>query len=369
MGAGPLDGLRIVELGGIGPVQLGAMMLADLGADIIRIDRCSDVPEVQPSGPSPELLNRGRRSIALDLKNEADRAVAWSLIERSDVLLDPFRPGVVERLGLGPDEALARNPRLIFTRITGWGQEGPLAQDAGHDLNYIALAGALDLIGERDQPPTVPLTLLADFGGGTMLLVVGVLAALLERVTSGRGQVLDVAMVDGVATLLASICHFRAMGDWEEGRGRNWAQGAAPWYRPYRTADDRYVTVGPVEPRFYVQLLERLDLDPARWPQEDESRWPALREVLEATFAARTMAEWERELSNTDVCFAPVLSLDEAAAHPQLAGRETYVAPGGVLQPAPAPRFGRTPGAIPFPPPWPGEHTDEVLAELKAERT
>jgi alpha-methylacyl-CoA racemase len=366
--SGPLDGVRVVELAGIGPAQLGALVLADLGAEVVRVDRATDVPDPMPDQPSPELLNRGRRSIALDLRQADDREVAWALIERADVLVDPYRPGVMERLGLGPEPALERNPRLVFARMTGWGQTGPLAGAAGHDINYIALAGALGQIGPADGPPVVPVNLVGDFGGGAMLLVAGVLAALLERAGSGRGQVLDAAMVDGTALLMTSIFQGRAMNVWEAGRGRNWLQGAAPWYRPYRTADDRYLTVGPMEPKFYALLLERLALDPADWPQHDKARWPALAERMAATFASRTLAQWRTELEGSDVCFAPVLGLDELADDPQLSARGTYVEYEGILQPAPAPRFSRTPAAIPRPPAWPGQHSDEIIAELRLTR-
>jgi alpha-methylacyl-CoA racemase len=250
--------------------------------------------------------------------------------------------------------------------MTGWGQDGPLAHAAGHDVNYIALAGALYPMGDPAAPPQIPLNLIADFGGGGMLLALGVAAALFESARSGRGQVVDVAMVDGVATLLTSLFQLDATGMWSRERGRNWLDGAAPWYGVYRTADDRFVTVGALEDKFYAQLLERLGLAAAAWPQWDQSRWPALRTVLQDVFAERTLAEWQVTLEGTDVCFAPVLRPDEAPTHPHLAQRGTYVDHGGVVQPAPSPRFSRTPGALHRPPPWQGEHTQEILAELDA---
>jgi alpha-methylacyl-CoA racemase len=364
--AGPLAGLRVVELAGIGPAPYGAMLLADLGADVVRIDRLADAATDPGPEASPDLHARGKRSISLDLKREAHLDVARELIGAADVFLDPYRPGVAERLGLGPDECLERNPRLIYARMTGWGQDGPLSQAAGHDLNYIALAGALHPMGEPGAPPPVPLNLIGDFGGGGMLLAFGVLAALYERERSGLGQVLDVAMVDGVASLLASVCMLDAMGLWSRERGGNWLDGSAPWYRPYRTADGRYVTVGALEPQFYALLLEQAGLDAGEWPEWDTARWPALRERLEAVFATRTLAEWSELLEGTDVCFAPVLRIDEAASHPHLAARGTYVEREGLLQPGPVPRFSRTPGSIRRPPPWPGQHTAEVLAEVGA---
>jgi alpha-methylacyl-CoA racemase len=361
---GPLTGLKVVELAGIGPAQLGGMILADLGAEVLRVDRVADVPLEAPEKASREVLSRGRRSIALDLKQPEAQDLLRRLVDRADVLLDPFRPRVVHRLGLVPDEALERNPRLVFAHMTGWGQSGPLAHVAGHDLNYIALAGALEPMGDPGQPPQVPLNLVADFGGGGMLLVVGVLAALLERERSGLGQVVDVAMVDGVATLLASVLQLDAMGQWASGRGGNWVAGAAPWYRAYRTADDRYVTVASLEDKFYALLLEQLGLDVAEWPQWNRERWADLTARIVTIIATRTLSEWCDSLEGTDACFSPVLSFTEAARHPHLAARETYVEAGGVLQPAPAPRFARTPAAIAGSPPWPGEHTRVVLEEL-----
>jgi alpha-methylacyl-CoA racemase len=363
---GPLTGVRVVELAGLGPGPFGAMVLADLGADVIRIDRPPAGNGSAPGNPRGEVMGRGKRSIVLDLKTSADLAVARELIDRADVVIDPFRPGVAERIGLAPDDCLERNPRLVYARMTGWGQDGPMASASGHDLNYIALVGALHPMGAADAPPSPPLNLVGDFGGGGMLLGLAVASALYEREQSGRGQVVDVAMVDGVATLLASICQIDALGEWSRDRASNWLDGAAPWYGSYRTADGRFVTIGSLEGKFYTLLLDRMGLDEAEWPQWDKGRWPALRARLEELFAQRTLDEWRAELEGSDVCFAPALRIDEAASHPHVAARGLYVERDGVLQPAPSPRFGRTPGAIRRPPPLPGEHGDEILAELGA---
>jgi alpha-methylacyl-CoA racemase len=368
---GPLAGVRVIELGGLGPGPFGGMLLADLGADVVRLDRPPDPGGAYATDSgSPErdprraLMERGKRSVALDLKDPDAVQTARRLIDEADVLIDPYRPGVAERLGLAPAACLERNPRLIYVRMTGWGQAGPLAGASGHDLNYIALAGALQPMGSPPAPPPPPLNLIADFGGGGMLLAFGVACALYERERSGLGQVLDVAMLDGVASLLTSVCQLRAQGAWSPDRGTNWLDGAAPWYRAYATADARFVTVAALEAKFYSLLLARLGLDEADWPQWDRGRWPALGARLEQLFAQRTLEQWRAELEGTDACFAPVLRVEEAAEHPQLADRGTYLAPDGVVQPAPVPRFDRTPGAIQGPPPLPGEHTDEVLAEL-----
>jgi alpha-methylacyl-CoA racemase len=360
---GPLRGVRVLELAGLGPAPFGAMVLADMGAEVLRIDRPGAVPR-DAAGSSPELVGRGRRSIALNLKRREGVEVALELLTSCDVLIDPFRPGVAERLGLGPDVALKRRPELVYARMTGWGQRGPLAHAPGHDINYLAVAGALHQVGNAGEPPPVPLNLIADFGGGGMLLAFAVAAALVERAQSGRGQVVDVAMVDGVALLLNSVFKLAGQGDWEDERGANWLQGAAPWYRAYATADDRFVTVGALEPQFYDNLLRRLALDPGEWPQWDQERWPQLSALLERLFASRTLGSWVESLEGSDTCFAPAVSLDEVVSHPQLASRGTYVHHDGFTQPAPAPRFERTPGAIGSTPPWAGQDTVEILAEL-----
>jgi alpha-methylacyl-CoA racemase len=336
------------------------MMLSDLGADVIRIDR----PGSSDRGGYEEVLGRGRRSIALDLKSPDDLETALRLVAGADVLIDPFRPGTTERLGLGPDVCRARNARLVYARITGWGQDGPLAHTAGHDINFVALAGALEAMGPDTGPPPVPLNAVGDFGGGGMLLVVGVLAALYERSRSGEGDVIDVAMVDGTASLLAGVMQLLATGEWSGRRFESWVQGAAPWYRTYRTADGRFVSVGALEPQFYVRLLEALGLDPGDWPQFDQTRWPELHERLAEAIAAEPLDEWVDRLEGTDVCFAPALPLRDAAEHPHLRARGTYVTLGGVLQPAPAPRFLRHELAVAGPAPVPGAHTSEILAEL-----
>jgi alpha-methylacyl-CoA racemase len=361
---GPLAGVRVIELGGLGPGPFAGMLLADLGADLVRIDRPPEGDGAQAGDPRAAVMERGKRSVALDLKDPDCLDAARALIDEADVLIDPYRPGVTERLGLAPDTCLERNPRLIYVRITGWGQDGPLAGASGHDLNYIALAGALHPMGRPDAPPQPPLNLVGDYGGGGMLLAFGVACALYERERSGLGQVLDVAMVDGAASLMTIVCQLQAQGSWSPERGQNFLDGASPWYRAYATADDRFVTVAAIEAKFYSLLLERVGLDEGDWPQWDRERWPDMMARLEQLFAQRTLEEWRVQLEGTDACFAPALRVDEAARHPQLVARATYVAPGGVLQPAPAPRFGRTPGAIQGPPPRPGEHTQEVLAEL-----
>ncbi len=362
---GPLDGIRVVELAGLGPSQHGAMLLCDLGADVVRVDRPVAPDRLDRATARRTILNRGRRSIALNLKDPGDLAVARRLIDRADVAIDPYRPGVVERLGLDPAEALERNPRLVFARMTGWGQDGPLAAKAGHDITYLATAGLLEAMGPADRPPTVPLNVIGDFGAGGMLLAFGIVTALLERERSGEGQVIDVAMVDGVASLMSGILNHVALGEWRPQRGVNFLQ-SAPWYRSYETADGRFVAVGALEDKFYRGLLERLGLDADDWPQWDEAGWPALTERMADAFASRPAAEWEQAMADADVCFAVAVPLDEAPDQPQVAARGAYVERDGVLQAGVVPRFGRTPGGPALPPPWPGEHTEEVLAELGA---
>ena len=367
MAQGPLAGTRIVELAGIGPSPFCAMVLADLGADIVRVDRADAVMGGDPSTPPADLPNRGRRSIGVDLKAAEGVETVLALVERADALIEGFRPGVCERLGVGPDACLTRNPRLVFGRMTGWGQEGPYAQAAGHDINYIALAGALEPIGRAGQAPTPPLNLVGDYGGGGMLLALGIVAALVETGRSGRGQVVDAAMVDGAATLMTMFHALTAMGVWSPPRGTNLLDSGAHFYDVYECADGRYVSIGSIEPQFYAQLLELTGLaddggDPLPW-QHDRRHWPALKVRLAAVFRTRTRAEWCQVMEHTDVCFAPVLSLAEAPEHPHLVARETFVEVAGVVQPAPSPRFSRTPGAIQRPPAHAGQHTDEILAE------
>jgi alpha-methylacyl-CoA racemase len=357
---GPLAGLRVVELAGIGPAPFCAMLLADLGADVVRVDRAAAAPPLL-GGPSVDLLNRGKRSIAVDLKHELGPEVVLRLAERADVLVEGFRPGVAERLGVGPEACLARNPRLVYGRMTGWGQEGPLAHSAGHDIAYLALTGTLHAIGRAGGPPQVPLNLVGDFGGGSLYLAVGVLAALQEVARSGRGQVVDAAIVDGAAHLATIVHGMLAAGLWQDRRGVNLLDTGAPFYDVYETSDGRYVAVGPLERQFYDELVRLLDVADRAPAQYDVATWPQLRAVLREAFAARTRDEWEAVFAGTDACVAPVLSLREAHEHPHLAARGTFVEHHGVTQPAPAPRFSATPAALTTPPATPGEHTKDVL--------
>jgi alpha-methylacyl-CoA racemase len=360
---GPLSGVRVIEIASLAPAPFGCMILADLGADVLRVDRAERCgPEAQvPLDP----LSRGRRSIGLNLKDPAAIDLLLQLTEQADVLVEGFRPGVAERLGFGPQACAERNPGLIFARMTGWGQDGPLAPTAGHDIDYIAISGALSMVGRVGQPPVPPVNLLGDFGGGGMLLALGILAALVERATSGLGQVVDAAMVDGSALLTCFVYGLRAAGTWQDKRGTNLLDGGAPFYDTYVTADGEYMAVGALEPQFYAALLHGLGLADAGLPgQHDRAGWPALRERFAATFAARSRAEWEQVFAGTDACVSPVLSLAEAPAHPHARGRDAFVEVGGVTQPAPAPRFGRTAADPPLAPPRPGANTDGVLAGL-----
>jgi alpha-methylacyl-CoA racemase len=361
--SGPLAGVRIIELAGIGPGPFAAMVLADLGADIIRIDRMA-VPG-DPAAPPRDILNRGRRSVGVNLKHPEGVETILCLVESAEALLEGFRPGVMERLGLGPDACLARNPRLVYGRMTGWGQEGPYAQAAGHDINYIALSGALDPIGRAGSRPTPPLNLVGDFGGGAMFLALGVVAGLLEARSSGRGQVVDAAMVDGSALLMSMFHSFVAMDMWSWERGTNLLDSGAHMYDTYECADGRYVSVGALEPQFYAELrrLTGLDRDPDFDLYMDRARWPELKSRLAAVFRTRTREEWCQVMEHTDACFAPVLTMAEAPHHPHNTHRAVFTEVAGVTQAAPAPRFSRTPGAIRRPPPHPGQHTDEALAD------
>jgi alpha-methylacyl-CoA racemase len=366
--SGPLTGLRIVELAGLGPGPFCAMMLADMGAEVIRVDRPDSSPPT-PERTTAEVLNRGRRSIAVDLKSPGGAEVVLALAERADGLIEGFRPGVVERLGIGPDVCQARNPRLVYGRMTGWGQSGPYAAAPGHDINYIALAGALWPVGRRTDPPVPPLNLVGDYGGGGMVLAFGMVCALYEARHSGLGQVIDAAMVDGTAALTAIVHGLRAAGEWLDEREANLVDGGAHFYGVYETADGGYISIGSIEPRFYGELLRRIGLGDAELPeQNDRAAWPELRRRLQEVFLTQTRDEWCRLLEGAEVCFAPVLSPAEAPAHPHNVARGTFVEVAGVVQPAPAPRFSRTPGAVRRPPARPGEHTDEILAELGLER-
>ncbi|HIG68981.1 MAG TPA: CoA transferase [Myxococcales bacterium] len=358
--AGPLAGYRILEIAGIGPGPFGAMMLADMGAEVIRVERPG--PGMWPN-PSMDLLGRGRRSIAMDLKNEDGVAALLRLVETSDALLEGFRPGVMERLGLGPDICLERNPRLVYGRMTGWGQTGPLANAAGHDINYIALAGALDPIGRKGQPPTIPLNLVGDFGGGGLILAYGIVCALLERHQSGKGQVVDAAMVDGAAALMTIFHATQQLGFQNEERGTNMLDSGAHFYDAYETKDGKWISIGSFEPQFYALLLQKLELDPAEFPQMDQAKWPELKERVAALFLERTRDDWCALLEGTDVCFAPVLSIAESREHPHNTARGTFIEINGVGQPRPCPRFSRTDSEIERLPPSAGEHTDEILTE------
>ncbi len=363
--AGPLSGVRIIEIAGLGPAPFASMVLADMGADVVRVDRSSSVRGGDPSTPPVDLLNRGRRSIGLDLKSSDGVEVLLSLVEGADALVEGFRPGVAERLGFGPDVCLARNPKLVFGRMTGWGQDGPYAPTAGHDINYIALSGTLHAIGRAGEAPLPPLNLVGDFGGGGMLLAFGVVCGILEARSSGSGQVIDAAMVDGAALLSTMIHGFRAMGIWEDDRGTNLLDTGAHFYEVYETKDGGYVSIGSIEPQFYAELLEKTGLDGEDLPwQHDKAHWPELKVRLAEVFRSKTRDEWDAIMEGSDVCYAPVLSMAEAPTHPHNAQRGTFVEIAGVTQPGPAPRFSRTAPAVPEPPAHAGQHTDEVLAEL-----
>ena len=358
--SGPLSGLRVIELAGLGPAPFCGMILADLGAQVTRVDRMRR-PGAD-GGQDKDFLGRGRRSIMVDLKHPEGPGVVRELAASADVLLEGFRPGVMERLGLGPQELLAAVPTLVYGRMTGWGQSGPLAPSAGHDINYIAVAGALEPIGRAGGPPVPPLALVGDFGGGGMLLAMGVCAALVERSVSGQGQVIDAASVDGASLLMTVVHSFRAEGAWRDVRGTNLFDSGAPFYDVYQAADGTFVSVGAIEPKFYDALVDALGLDRDQmYPQHDRARWPARKELIASAFKTRTRAEWAELMAGRDACFAPVLAPGEAPAHPHNRKRGSFVHVGGDLQPAPAPRFSRTPAAVPSPSPRPGEHTDAVL--------
>jgi alpha-methylacyl-CoA racemase len=362
---GPLSGIKVIELAGIGPGPFCAMMLADMGADVIRVDRAQSVVGGDPATPPADVLNRGRRSIGLDLKQPEGVETLLALVDQADGLIEGFRPGVAERLGVGPEACLARNPRLVFGRMTGWGQDGPYAQMAGHDINYIALAGALEPLGRAGDRPMPPLNLVGDFGGGGMLLAFGVVCALLEAQRSGAGQVVDAAMVDGAAVLMTMFHAFRAMGIWEDSRGSNLLDTGAYFYEVYETKDGKFVSIGSLERQFYEELLDKLGLtDDETLPrQHDKAQWPAMKERFAEIFRTKTRDEWCEILDGSDVCFAPVLSMSEAPDHPHNRHRSTFVERNGVTQPAPAPRFSRTEVDIQRPPPFPGQHTDEILVD------
>ena len=364
--AGPLTGYRIIEIAGIGPGPFAAMMLADMGAEVIRVERAQSVRGPAPDTPHYDVMLRGRRNIAVDLKHPDGVATLLDLVERADALIEGFRPGVMERLGVGPDVCLARNTKLVFGRMTGWGQEGMYAQAAGHDINYIALAGALAHFGRRDEAPVPPLNMVGDFGGGGMFLAYGVVCALLEAQRSGQGQVVDTAMVDGAAVLMSMFWAFKSIGMFDENaRGTNLLDTGAHFYDVFRCADGQYVSIGSIEPQFYAELmrLTGLDADPEFAKQMDKASWPHLKQRLGDVFATKTRAEWCAIMEATDVCFAPVLTMSEAAEHPHNVERGTFIEVGGMRQPAPAPRFSRTVPAVERPPAHAGQHTCEVLAD------
>ena len=360
---GVLSGFKIVEIAGIGPTQLTGMLLADMGAQIIRVGRQGSADLGVGMPEKFNLMNRSRSTIAVDLKRPEGTELVLGLCQQADALFEGFRPGVMERLGLGPEDCLGRNPKLVYGRMTGWGQDGPLAKAAGHDGNYIALAGVLGSIGEKGRGPAYPLNLIGDFGGGALYLAVGLLAAMLETSRSGQGQVVDATIVDGAASMMTLFYGLMAGGMWREERGTNLLDGGAPHIRAYRTKDDQYVMVSPLEGRFYRELLERLgidDIDPSG--QNDPRQWPSVEERLTGVFSTRTRSEWSELLEGTDVCFAPVLSLSDAPEHPHNASRGTYVEVESILQPGPAPRFSRTESEIQHPPREPGTDTREALA-------
>lgn len=359
---GPLQGVRILEIGGIGPSPFCGMMLSDMGADVIRIEKQGQFKRVNPRY---DVLIRNRRSMMVDLKNTAGIEVVLRIIEQVDALQEGFRPGVIEQLGLGPEVCLERNPRLVYGRMTGWGQQGPLSRAAGHDINYIALSGALHGIGRPGEKPVVPLNLIGDFGGGGMLLAFGMVCALFEARQSGKGQVVDAAILDGAAALMAMIYGLRASGLWSDSRGRNLLDGGAHFYDTYETKDGKYISIGSVEPGFYKILRQHAGLtEPDFDEQMDSRKWPALKKKLEEVFKTKTRDEWCALLEGSDACFAPVLTTAEAAEHPHNHYRNTFIQNDGLLQQSPAPRFSRTSPEIRRKPPLPGEHTDQVLEEF-----
>ncbi len=361
---GPLTGIKVVELAAIGPGPFCCILLADMGAEVIRIDRTEPVDLGVPADPKYNLLNRNRRSAAIDLKRPEGVGAVKRLISQADALVEGFRPGVTERLGLGPDDCWKVNLRLVYGRMTGWGQEGPLAQAAGHDINYISLVGALNAIGSKGGAPVPPLNLVGDFGGGGLYLAFGIACALLESRTSGQGQVVDAAMVDGAASLMTSIFSSIAGGTWRNARGENILDGGAPWYSVYETKDKKYISIGSIEGRFYRDLLKYTELENEIFhPQHDRKGWPEMRAKLGAAFKQKTREEWCSIMEGSDICFAPVLDFQEAQQHPHLKARGTYVEIDGVVQPGPAPRFGRTKPSISRPPPQPGQHTSEILTD------
>jgi alpha-methylacyl-CoA racemase len=361
---GPLSGVKIVELAGIGPGPFAGMLLSDMGADIVRVDRAQQVNPATFDRPNLEPLYRGRRSIGVDLKNPEGVELVLRLVEQADALIEGYRPGVTERLGLGPDACLVRNPKLVYGRMTGWGQDGPMAQAAGHDINYIGLAGALAHFGREGGKPTPPINLVGDFGGGGMFMAFGVVCGILEARGSGQGQVLDVAMVDGSAILMTMMWGLKQIGFWNEELGVNVLDTGAPFYDTYETADGKFVALGSLEPQFYAELMQRLGLADDGLPaQMDRTGWDTLRERFTKMFKSKTRDEWDDILRGSDACYAPVLTMSEAADDEHIRARRTIIERDGVQQPAPAPRFSRTEPAVQRSAPWPGQHTDEALRD------
>jgi alpha-methylacyl-CoA racemase len=357
---GPLEGLKIVEVSGLGPGPFCGMMLADLGADVVCVDR-EAVPRLEPAS---DCTRRGKRSILLDLKSADGREAVLKLVEKADALFEGFRPGVMEKLGLGPEECMLRNPRLVYGRMTGWGQIGPLSKAAGHDINYISLSGALAAIGRKGEKPTVPLNLVGDYGGGAMILALGLVSALLESQKSGQGQVVDAAMTDGSALMMSVFYSLQAQGQWQTERGSNLLDGGAHFYDVYETKDGKYVSVGSLEPHLYAELLEKLGVDQdAFGPQYNHESWPELRGQFSTLFKTRSRQEWCELLEGSDACFAPVLDFNEAVHHPHNRARKTHIEVGGMIQPAPAPRFSRTSPEVSFAPHEPGSDFDAVMKD------
>ena len=356
---GPLTGLKVVEVAGIGPGPFAAMMLSDMGAEVIRVDRAA---RARPGEAPVDVLGRGRRSVGVDLKHARGVETVLSLVEQADALIEGYRPGVMERLGLGPEMCFARNPLLVYGRMTGWGQDGPLATTAGHDIDYIAIAGVLGSIGRTGEVPTPPLNLVGDFGGGGMLLAFGVMCGVFEAQRSGQGQVIDAAMVDGASLLMSMFWGMRSVGAWGE-RGTNLLDTGSHFYQVYETADGKHVAVGAIEPQFYAELLKGIGLDTAELPgQNDKSQWPAMKDRFASIFKAKTRAEWEAIFDGTDACVSPVRTFAESGDDPHMLERNAFVEVAGVKQPAPAPRFSRTPGAVQRPPQAPGANTDDALS-------
>lgn len=367
---GPLQGIRVLELAGIGPAPFGCMLLADLGAEVVRVERADggksamDGAGRAEADPQKYVPHRNRRSIALDLKSQAGRVTLLRLVERADVLVEAFRPGVAERLGIGPDDCRARNPRLVYARMTGWGQTGPLSHSAGHDINYIALAGVLDNFRRTGEVPLAPLNVVADMGGGGMLLAFGIAAALVHADRTGQGQVVDAAMVDGAALQLATTLGMRAQGRWQGAPGSNMSDSGAPFYEVYECADGRFVAVGALEKPFWDELVKRLGIEPDSLPDRDDpAQWPEGKRRLAEVMRNKSRDEWAAIFDGTDACLSPVLSLDEAPRHPHAIARSAFVAVAGTVQPAPAPRFSETPAAVPTPPPRRGADTEAVLSD------